>query len=327
MNSLLDEMVAGRAEWMGVRLDGWYSRVEQYAHWHSDLGQQAAWVGDQDFGSTFRDNVAEVPVSDPTAWANRRLELSEGNWCVTGIRFRDLDVTKPFVDVIASSLPLTIDALDEISAAVVPAYADFGPRALRVEIPDPDALVARVSGDRRFGGASVNQYVIAGLVTQLRNQPRHAYADRAALRRIEPAACVDDVAEMYHRLAEERPDQSLWAHPASSDEVAPCAADGLLFQVLVDGVEAGVAGACREDDHGVPGFQVQEFVLDAAHRRRGFAPAVLQRLIDELPAQQGDTLWGTIHPDNEPSWRNAISVGREVIGGFVWVTPAGLAGM
>jgi hypothetical protein len=34
-----------------------------------------------------------------------------------------------------------------------------------------------------------------------------------------------------------------------------------------------------------------------------------------------------LHPDNQRSLRNALSVGRRVVGGYVWVTPSGLPGM
>ncbi|WP_155889035.1 hypothetical protein [Austwickia chelonae] len=56
------------------------------------------------------------------------------------------------------------------------------------------------------------------------------------------------------------------------------------------------------------------------------APA-RQRLVRELPAQPDDTLWGTIHPDNQPSLLNAPSVGRQVVGGHAWLAPSGLAGL
>jgi L-amino acid N-acyltransferase YncA len=88
-----------------------------------------------------------------------------------------------------------------------------------------------------------------------------------------------------------------------------------------------VVAAIRDDRHGMSGFGVEEICLDAAARGRGLAAGVVQRLVDALPAADGDVLWGTIHPDNQPSLRNALSVGRRVVGGYVWVTPSGLPGM
>jgi len=75
------------------------------------------------------------------------------------------------------------------------------------------------------------------------------------------------------------------------------------------------------------GFSVQELCLDAAHRGRHVAAAAVQRMIDLLPAGPGDVLWGTIHPSNLPSLRNALSVGRVHVGAYTWVTPSGLPGM
>jgi hypothetical protein len=53
----------------------------------------------------------------------------------------------------------------------------------------------------------------------------------------------------------------------------------------------------------------------------------VQRLLDLLPARPGDVLWGTIDPRNAPSLRNALSIGRVPVGGYVWIAPAGSAGM
>jgi hypothetical protein len=53
----------------------------------------------------------------------------------------------------------------------------------------------------------------------------------------------------------------------------------------------------------------------------------MQHLLENLPAEPGDVLWGTIHPDNTASLRNALSIGREPVGGYAWITPRDLPGM
>ena len=97
--------------------------------------------------------------------------------------------------------------------------------------------------------------------------------------------------------------------------------------MVADGDPAGVVAAVREDAHGMSGFCVQEICLDAAHQGQRLAPGVQQHLLERLPAEDGDVLWGTIHPANTPSLRNSRSIGRRPVGGYVWVTPAGLPGM
>lgn len=329
MTSLLDDMATAHSRWTATRLCDWYPAEQRVTLSREAMQGQAAWVGDAEFGQTFRDaeRYNAVTVRDPLAWANRLIELPGGHWCVAGIRFRGLDVTKPFVDIVATSLPPEPNALAELSAVVVPQYTGFGPRAMRVDAPAPDELVAAVRADARFAGAAVDQYTVAGLVSELRKRAKVAGHERVALRPATADASAQAIATMYSEAEDQLPDLPLWATPSTVEELEECAAEGLLFEVTVDGVPAGATGARRDDDHGMTGFVVQDIVLDDTHRGRRLAPALLQRLLSELPAELGDVLWGSIHPDNQPSIRNALAIGREIVGGYVWITPQGLTGL
>jgi L-amino acid N-acyltransferase YncA len=143
----------------------------------------------------------------------------------------------------------------------------------------------------------------------------------------EPEPMALRAAEIYAELAVREPELTLWVNPEDLDSLTECAEEGLLLEVLADGEPAGVVAAQRYDAHALTGFSVQELCLDSEHRGRRLAPAAVQRLVDLLPAVPGDVLWGTIHPGNLPSLRNALSIGRTLVGGYVWVTPAGLPGM
>jgi L-amino acid N-acyltransferase YncA len=148
-----------------------------------------------------------------------------------------------------------------------------------------------------------------------------------SLRAGDPQHLAQRTAEIYAELAAREPALTTWANPEDLESLTACAGEGLLFEVLADGEPAGVIAGLRFDAHGMAGFSVQEICLDAAHRGRRLAPAAIQHLVEELPAGAGDVLWGTIDPRNAPSLRNALSVGRSVVGGYVWVTPTGLRGM
>lgn len=327
MTSLLDDMVAARGRWTAARLADWYSPEQRAARSREAMRRQANRVADAEFGRAFREDVGTVRVSDSLAWANRRIELPDGHWCVAGIRFRGLDATKPFIDIVATSLPPHADALAQLSTVIVARYAEFEPRAVRIDAPAPDELVAAAGSDPRFAGARVDQYIVAGLVTDLRSRPKVDGYPRVRLQAASVQSTHQTTVCLYAQVQSERPDLPEWATPSTIDELAECADQGLLFEVTVGGTSAGVVAAHREDDHGMTGFVVQEIVLDHAHRGCRLAPAVLQRLVAEAPADAGDTLWGSIHPDNQPSLRNARSIGREIVGGYVWLTPRGLAGL
>jgi RimJ/RimL family protein N-acetyltransferase len=321
MSDLADELVQARLPWISDRIQSWYDEarlVSQLAH---DLAAEAQRVGDVGFGTDYRDAVDAALEPDPLAWANRRLDLRNGGWAVTGIRFRALDRAKPFVDIVATDQPPTPEGLATVAAAVLPAYARFEPLCLRVDAADPSALMAVLDDDPRFGPSGIDQYVVAGQVSSVLALPAPT---GVSLRLGEPGPLAERVAAIYARHPEE---SRLWATPEGAESLAEGAAQGLLVEVRVDGVPLGVVAAVREDGHGMSGFCVQELCLDPAFRGRGLAAPAVRLLAERFQARPGDVLWGTIHPDNLPSLRQAQSLGREVVGGYLWVTPEGLPGM
>lgn len=328
MSDLLADMVEARLGWISPAIRSWYAEDELRQHLRGALAIETERFESSTFGQELRDGVGVDGTPDPLAWANRRVDLADGGWAVTGIRFRGGDADRPFVDVVATTAPATPDGLVAVAEAVAPAYRDFAPRCLRVDAPDPERLVEEMSSDRRFGpGCAVDMYVVAGPVVELREHPRAPAYPVVSLRRGDPQQLAERVAAIYGELAERSPELAMWANPEDADSLAECAVEGLLFEVLVDGSAAGVVASVRYAAHAMAGFSVQELCLDAAHRGRHVAAATVQRLVDELPARAGDVLWGTIHPGNVPSLRNALSVGRVRVGGYVWVTPSGLSGM
>jgi hypothetical protein len=328
VGDLLDDLVDARVPWVSAVLRSWYADSDLRRHLRTAMSVEEHRVGNVAFGQEFRDGVGLHPDSDPLTWTNRRLDLSDGGWALAGIRFRGGDTLRPFVDVVATTEPPTPDGLARVATTVVPAYDGFEPLCVRVEAPDPAGLVERLEADDRFGpGCVVDMLVVAGPVEELNDQPRASAYDRVALRAGAPEALAERVATVYAELAGQRPELAMWANPEDVESLAECADEGLLFEVLVEGEPAGVVASVRYDAHGMSGFSVQELCLGGAHRGRHVAAAAVQRLVDELPARDDDVLWGTIHPENVPSLRNALSVGRVVVGGYVWVTPSGLPGM
>ncbi len=324
----LDQLVEARLGWTSAAIRSWYADDALSRNLRTAMSEEADRLGDAAFGRGFRKGIGIGGPEDPLAWANRRLDLPDGGWALTGIRFRGGATARPFVDVVATSASPTPDDLAVVAEAVVPAYREFAPLCLRVDAPDAPALLEGLSGDPRFGpGCAVDLHVVAGLVEALWTHSRAPAYPHVSLRAGDPQHLAQRTAEIYAELAAREPALTTWADSEDLESLTACAEEGLLFEVLADGEPAGVVAGLRFDAHGMAGFSVQEICLDAAHRGRRLAPAAIQRLVEELPAGAGDVLWGTIDPRNKPSLRNALSVGRSVVGSYVWVTPAGLRGM
>lgn len=321
-------MVEARLPWISAVVRSWYPSADLSEQMRSALAGEAGRVGDAGFGQELRDRMGLDMVSDPLDWANRRIDLPGGGWTVAGVRFRGLDRYLPFVDVIATNAPETCDGLALLVGAVVAEYAPFAPRCLRVEAPDAAGLAARLRADARFGErCAVDLHVVAGLVANLRRHPRTSSFEQVRLRPGDPLRMAERASDIYRALAERDERVAAWANAEDVDSLTECAREALLFEVLADDGPAGVVAAVRSDEHAMTGFSVQELCLDAHHRGARLAGATLHRLLDELPARERDVLWGTIHPANAPSLRNALSIGRVPVSGYVWVVPAGLPGM
>jgi len=328
MTDLVGDLVEARGAWVSEVIRSWYVDADLTRQLRAAVAAEAHRVANVAFGRELRDNLALDGPQDPLAWANRRLDLPGGGWAVTGIRFRGGEARRPFVDLVATTQPPTPDGLAVVADVVLAAYDAFAPLCLRVDVPDPRGLLDELGGDPRFGDHDdVDMHVVAGRVEQLREHPRAAAYPHVSLRPGDPHVLAGRVAAVYAELVAREPELAMWAIPEDAESLAACAAEGLLFEVLVDTTPAGVVASVRDDAHAMAGFSVQELCLDSTHRGRHVASAAVQRLIDELPAEATDVLWGTIHPRNVPSLRNAVSVGRVPVAGHAWVTPAGLPGM
>lgn len=323
MTSHLDQMVPAFLSWAPKPLAHWYSPDALNAQAREVMEQQAGWIGDEEFGAGFRDAVATVDVPDALAWANRWVDLGDGEWAVVGIRFRGMDVERPFVDIVATSLEPSLTSIRRIIDAIEPLYRPFAPRGFRVVSPDPDGLAAQAATRELGLSVHVDQYVVAGLVSELLQRLAPAGMERVVLRPTDAQHAATVAATLYEAALAQRPDQLEWARPSTADELEEPAADGLVLEVLVNGAPAGIVAVSRRDDLGMTGFVVEEIVLDTAHRGQRLAAPVLRHVLMRLPAQPGDTLWGTIHPQNATSLRNARSIGREVVAAYTWITPAG----
>lgn len=318
------DITEAAARWTSPQIKDWSPAWrENLAEW---LEPSLALVGDPEWGGQFRDMV-RLPIHDPLAWANRRVELADGHWAIVGIRFRGQDIEKPFVDVLATSLAPNPEGIAALGA-VMPRFDDFSPLCLRVNLPLIDERFLTLADSVVDAGhATPDLLIVARPVVEMLDQPlAHRYGD-VTLERCNPVRAAQRVAAVYAELAPSRPQLDQWATPADADALEDAAEEGLLFDILVGGTSAGIVAAAREDAYGFTGFCMQEIVIDSAHRGQRIGVAALQRLCREVPANPDDLLWGHIHPDNIPSLRNAQEGGRKIVTAHTWVTPSGYPGM
>ncbi|MEZ6185433.1 MAG: hypothetical protein R3F62_10535 [Planctomycetota bacterium] len=260
-------------------------------------------IGDRAFAEGF---ARACPRNDapPEAYWPRVLEGTPT--LLAGIRFKGGDRAQPFVELIAWDGPLP--AWDALRQRLAAAFAQFAPRRLRLRLP----------GEAPPPGSAVelDQWLVAGRVAELRRQPRSA---ALATRSAADLACFEAFCAAYRAWQAGAGPLGAEVQPASREELEACLESGAVVLVEAEGAWAGLAAAERQAERGLRGFCVVEELLDAPLRGQGRAAALQRALIDALPAEEDDVLWGTIHGINAPSLRTARRVGREVVEGWWFV--------
>ena len=253
------------------------------------------------------------PVAGAAAetYKNRLLTVGELELLV-GIRFLGLDMNQPFVDVMYQSREtLTPGQLSTVQKAVRKAFAVFRPKRTRFYL----------SSHLPQMGADGDKRLIAAPLGVMLAQPRPATFDRVELRRAASLAFYPDYAAVYNELHADYPELRAVARLESEDDMQGYLEAGLLFEVFVDGVWAGVTAVYRDVNIGLSGFCVAEIVLAKAFRRRGLGHVVQFQLAAQLVkqgARPNDLLFGTVGAVNVAARGAALRAGRVDLGGHVW---------
>lgn len=148
-------------------------------------------------------------------------------------------------------------------------------------------------------------------------------SERIAMREANDVDFYDDYAAMYDAFWAENPELKLLVRRETKEEMEEYRAGGGLRLIDVDGEFAGVIAAIRGQEHGMRGWRMRERVLSPKFKGSGLGQAVLWRFVESLDAGEDDALWGTISPENQPSLRSALAMGREVVGSVYWLACEG----
>lgn len=242
-----------------------------------------------------------------------RLLTVRGLELLTGIRFLGLDIKRPFVDVISQSeAVMTPDQLSAAQDAIRREFAVFKPERTRFHSPSHLPQLAG-DGDKRL---------VAAPLELMLAQPKLDTFSRVTLRRAESLTFYPEYAAVYRELHVEQPELRVVARVESEEDLQGYLESGLLFEIFVGEVWAGVTAVYEDVNTGLSGLCVGEIVLAKAFRGQGLGSTVQLQLALQLVGQgseRDELLFGTIGAVNVPAQRAALRAGRVDLGGHVWV--------
>lgn len=244
----------------------------------------------------------------PATRFNNRLLDVEGVRMIAGIRFRNRDPDFPFIGIDQSSVPLgTIADADTLAAHLKAEFSEFRPRALSFHHPSHLPLrAANARGDR---------HVLIAPGSSMIARPSPARLDRVRLVASSSLASFERYRALYDDIFDERPWLRGVVRVETRETLETCRAQGLLFDIEIDGAWSGIVAGCEDVIAGVSGVQVAEIVLSRRVRGSGLGIAVQRRFAETVAARDASAvIFGTVDDANLPMRRTAERAGRIDVG-------------
>jgi GNAT superfamily N-acetyltransferase len=249
-----------------------------------------------------------APGHAPETFLNRWAPVTNDLHAMLSIRYEGLDVTKPFVDAMVTSRPLSQADLAPMVTAARDAYGSLRPGYVRVWSREPAGHFAGTDADKRFVAAP-----LADLRSSTEPPPE------LTLSVTDDLAHYDDAVAAYRAVDADHPGHRVQAALQSAESLEDCLDEGELFDVLIDDSWAGYVGVAAEGETlGLPAYVVQEVILAEQFRGHGYGRYLSTAVARALPEDgKADILLGTIHQDNCGALGAALVGGRVDVGGWL----------
>ena len=142
--------------------------------------------------------------------------------------------------------------------------------------------------------------------------------EKIALKLVQSMAFYPRYKSIYQQFISENPFYLKVGQLESKEDLEKLILKKTLFHIEVEGQWAGIIAADKMIDGWLEGFCIIEEMLDKPFRGKGFAAAAQRHLIEQLPSEKGDLIFGTIGHKNVPSLKTALRVGRISLGKTVF---------
>lgn len=234
-----------------------------------------------------------VSGSSPKDFQERIFNLDNGDFILAGIRFRNLELDKPFVSVWSSSSKISVEV---IANCIKKEFAVFKPQFLRMRFPYPHST-----------HANIDSLTVAGLIKEMPT----LHSQEIELRPATSVDFYDRYLEEYEAFYQKDPELRHEVRTESLEGFDEPLKNGLLFKVFIKESFAGIMAGQKSDLYGRKGLCVYEELLFQEFKGQGYGPLIQNAFVKKLE-HQFELLWGTISPLNPRSLKTALRNGRKI---------------
>jgi len=268
------------------------------------ISEQLRWCEDLDFSANFPYLERGLPQS----FFQQKVITCNGNEYLTGPRYAGGDINKPFIDLVASSAPLTRRA----AKAIMAVWHPLGAHSIRVlRIPNTE------------NAGKIDQCFYAGVSANVNNdinfRQSTVFLEKATSKQLN--WCMETATRSYSDTYLHLPSLKDKVLPVEADDLSDDIAEGNVYIIMLGdtrvgfiiceyGCRAFISGHWITEEVVLPQFKGQRIAAMAQNE--------LYRIMDTTQAQP-ITLWGTIEKSNFPSIRAAENAGRKNVMEYVFM--------
>jgi hypothetical protein len=256
------------------------------------LAEQTRLVDDADFANEFAGN-ARVPGIAARDYAHRHIRTTRGE-LLGGIRFRNRDTTRPFVDVLAHGF----DCIDALVDCVHREWSNFAAPCLRLQTT-PGLLAHRPD------------VILDMSIHVVRYRDMTPADGRVTLDPFESAeVAIDLVAGRYQRLADLDPTLARHISPAAPEDLRTWHHHDQVRAIRRHGSTIGALAIAAGAIGWITGDEINEELIAEPHTGHGYAASAQAAWAQDMATDRERLLVGTIHRDNHSSRATAFRAGR-----------------
>lgn len=268
---------------------------------------------DPELAKGFSD-LCPVAGAVPEDYMIRHIQVTPGFDLLAGIRFRGLDLERPFVAILHRTRNFAHEAdLRMVLQKLAAEFAVFAPKAI---------LFYQSSEGQSLSlpNEHVDKRILMGAIRDIAAIP--PLAD-ISIHKATVLDFYDQYASEYAIVTERNADFLRTETAERESDMEDCVRNHLTYKIFIAGEFAGVFVATHQKFLGAHGYYVMENLLFDQFRGKGYGPSVQGVVARELATLGGKVLFGSIYPSNLPSYRAAIGSHRIDIGGNYMVPITG----
>lgn len=266
----------------------------------SDLSQLAELSLPEVYIERFNYFKLDGPAAED--FRERILEVEKDKFIMAGIRFKGLNIKKPFISIIANFV-ITNNMLPILGELIKNEFSVFKPVAFQFQLPSESELIAPE--------LEVDRYTIVGPVEDLIEHKLPDRTEKVELVELKTTEFYDEYLNEYKIFHEKNPNLKDEVKPESLEDFKDSIANQLLYKIIIENKHAGIIAGSAFDYYGIQGVCILEEILYDSFKGKGLG-AYLQKEFAKKLQGRYQLLWGTISSLNPPSLKTAFRNGRKI---------------